>query len=112
MKKSFIALLGLVLCTAALAQNKVDDLFFDMRATFHQETENGVYNSQIIGEYLNFQMLGHISPDINYRIRQKLNKKVFDEKNMFNATDMMYINWQATDRWSFLFGKHAVLIGG
>lgn len=112
MNKSIIALLALVFGMSALAQNKVDDLFFDMRATFHQETENGVYNSQIVGEYLNFQMLGHISPEINYRIRQKLNKKVFDEKNMFNATDMMYINWKANDHWSFLFGKSAVMIGG
>ena len=94
------------------AQEKVDKLFFDMRTSFHQELTDGVYDSQLVGEYLNFHILGHLSPTVDYRVRQRLNKKVFDERNMFNATDMMYINWQATDRWSFLFGKHAVLIGG
>lgn len=97
---------------ALSAQNYVDRLYFDMRASFHQETQNGQYSSQVVGEYLNFQMMGHLTPKIDYRIRQRLNKKVFDERNMFNATDFMYVNWQATDRWSFLAGKYAVLIGG
>jgi hypothetical protein len=83
-----------------------------MRASFHQDITDGRYNSQAVGEYLNFHLLGHITPNIEYRIRQRLNKKVFDERNMFNATDILYINWQATPRWSFTFGKHAVLIGG
>jgi hypothetical protein len=111
---------NLICCLAALlaavlpgaAQEKVDKLFFDMRTSFHQEVTEGVYTGQLVGEYLNFHILGHLSPTVNYRVRQRLNKKVFDERNMFNATDMMYINWQATERWSFLFGKHAVLIGG
>ena len=112
MRKALIAAGALILSFMANAQNKVDNLFFDMRASFHQETVNGVYNSQIQGEHLNFHILGHITPDIDYRVRQRLNKKVFDEKNMFNATDIMYVNWKANKRWSFLFGKYAVLIGG
>lgn len=112
MRKVFIAAGAFLLSMIASAQNKVDNLFFDMRTSFHQETVNGVYNSQIQGEHLNFHLLGHITPDIDYRIRQRLNKKVFDEKNMFNATDIMYVNWKANNRWSFLFGKYAVLIGG
>lgn len=93
-------------------QAQVDRLYFDMRASFHQDITDGHYNSQAIGEYLNFQMMGHITPNIDYRIRQRLNKKVFDERNMFNATDFMYVNWQATERWNFLAGKYVVLIGG
>ena len=97
---------------AASAQQYVDRLYFDMRASFHQEVCDGQYSSQVVGEHLNFQMSGHLTPKIDYRIRQRLNKKVFDERNMFNATDFMYINWQANDRWSFLAGKYEVLIGG
>ena len=112
MKKRIIIILFSLLPLSVTAQNHVENLFFDMRTTFHQETEEGVYNSQIRGEYLNFHVLGHITPDVDYRIRHSLCKKVFDEKNMFNATDMMYINWKANERWSFLAGKYAVLIGG
>lgn len=113
MKSFRLTLLLFCLVPVALpAQNHVDRLYFDMRASFHQETQNGKYSSQVVGEYLNFQMMGHLTPKIDYRIRQRLNKKVFDERNMFNATDFMYVNWQATDRWSFLAGKYAVLIGG
>jgi hypothetical protein len=113
MKSLRIALLLLVLAPAGLsAQNYVERLYFDMRAAFHQDVSKGQYNSQMLGEYLNFNMSGHLSPKVDYRIRQRLNKKVFDERNMFNATDFMYVNWQATDRWSFLAGKYAVMIGG
>ena len=113
MKKNLflIALLGLMPACLS-AQVWVDRLYFDMRASFHQEITDGKYNSQMIGEHLNFQMSGHLTPKIDYRIRQRLNKKVFDERNMFNATDFMYVNWQATPRWSFMAGKQVVLIGG
>lgn len=112
MKHFIFALCSLFVCLGAFAQNSVDRLFFDTRTTFHQETEDGVYNSQIRGEYLNLHVLGHIGDKIDYRLRQHLIKKVFDEKNMFNATDMLYINWAPNEHWSFLFGKYAVLIGG
>ena len=113
--KNLICCLAAFLAAAVLpgtAQEKVDKLFFDMRTSFHQELTEGDYTSQLVGEYLNFHILGHLSPTVDYRVRQRLNKKVFDERNMFNATDILYINWQATPRWSFTFGKHAVLIGG
>ena len=114
MKKAIVSIFCacLPMMMSAQAHVEVDRLFFDMRASFHQELTEGEYKSQLVGEYLNFHLMGHITPKINYRIRQKLNKKVFDERNMFNATDFMYVNWQATNRWSFLFGKQSVLIGG
>lgn len=112
MKRVVFSFLAALAVFTLSAQNKVDNLFMDMRTTFHQETEEGVYNSQIRGEHFNLHVLGHISPDIDYRIRHSFSKKGFDEKNMFNGTDIMYINWRASEKWSFLFGKYAVLIGG
>ncbi len=108
----FVSLLSFLSVLPLSAQFQVDRLYFDMRASFHQEVTDGQYNSQMVGEHLNFQMMGHITPTIDYRIRQRLNKKVFDERNMFNATDFMYVNWHATPRWSLMVGKQVVLIGG
>ena len=101
-----------LLCLPVCAQNAVDRFYLDMRTSFHQETEPGTYRSQLVGEYLNLHLLGHVSENVTYRIRQRLNKKVFDERNMFNATDFMCVTWQATPRWSLTAGKQAVLIGG
>ena len=112
MRRLFAGILLLWIPVVMSAQEGVDRFFLDMRASFHQESEEGEDKSQMMGEYLNLHLLGHISPKIDYRIRQRLNKKVFDERNMFNATDFMYVNWQATDRWSFMAGKQTVLIGG
>ena len=112
MKRALFTFLAVAAFIQASAQNKVENLFMDMRTTFHQETEEGEYNSQIRGEYFNLHVLGHITQDIDYRIRHSFSKKGYDEKNMFNGTDIMYINWRANEKWSFLFGKYAVLIGG
>ena len=112
MRKAFLTICAVACHVCVSAQNPAHNMFMDMRATFHQETEEGVYNSQIRGEHFNLHLLGQISGNIDYRIRHSFSKKGFDEKNMFNATDIMYINWHQSSRWSFLFGKYAVLIGG
>ena len=112
MKKYILSIFLAAVFVPLSAQHKVDRFFLDMRTSFHQETIDGEYSSQMVGEYLNLHLLGHIAPNVDYRIRQRLNKKVFDERNMFNATDFMYINWQASPHWYFTAGKQAVLIGG
>lgn len=97
---------------AAPAQPTVSQLYFDTRASFHQEVADGRYNSQFTGDHFNLNVRGTLTDKLDFRIRQRLNKKVFDERNMFNATDFLYLRWQATPRWAFTVGKNAVLIGG
>ena len=101
----------LALCTPAKAAGGVDSLFFDARGTFHQEINNGTYGSRLQADYLNFHVFGHITDNVSFRIRQRLNTWI-DEQNPFRATDWMCINWQATDRWAFSAGKTAIMIGG
>ena len=101
----------LALCTPAKAAGGVDSLFFDARGTFHQEINNGTYGSRLPADYLNFHVFGHITDNVSFRIRQRLNTWI-DEQNPFRATDWMCINWQATDRWAFSAGKTAIMIGG
>lgn len=90
----------------------IDMLYIDTRGIFHLQAENGQVGTQFLADHLNLNIRGHINDRIDFRLRQRLNKKVFDENYVFNATDFLYINWQATDRWSFRMGKDAVLIGG
>ena len=117
--KSHIRILRLALLLGALlpgfaahAQPTVSQLYFDTRASFHQEVADGRYNSQFTGDHFNLNVRGSLTDKLDFRIRQRLNKKVFDERNMFNATDFLYLRWQATPRWAFTVGKNAVLIGG
>lgn len=112
MRKAFLLSVMLLLAAPMYSQNAVDSMFVDLRSSFHQETTNGVYDSQIRGEHLNFHMHGHITRDINYRIRHSLCKLPIVPNNAFNATDIMYVNWNMNEHWSFLAGKYAVLIGG
>ncbi len=89
----------------------VDEVSVDARGTFHQETREGVYDSHFQGDYFNLHIIGQLTDNISFRVRQRLNKKI-DDQNPFNATDFLWLKWQATPRWSFTFGKHPILIGG
>ena len=112
MKTRFLAL-GLLLAASwsLQAQNShVDEVNIEARASFHQETREGVYDTNFQGEYLNLNIKGHITPSVSVRLRQRLNKKI-DDQNPFNATDFLWIKWQATPHWSATFGKQPILIG-
>ncbi|MBQ9661165.1 MAG: hypothetical protein IJV37_07930 [Bacteroidales bacterium] len=105
-------LTALLLAATAAGQPAVTQLYLDMRASFHQELDAGKYNSQFTGDHFNLNVRGYLTDKLDFRIRQRLNKKVFDERNMFNATDFLYLRWHAAPRWHFSVGKNAVLIGG
>lgn len=105
-------LLSLVLLAVSLGMNaQVEDITFEARGTFHQEDTDGNYTSCFQGNFLNLHVKGHISPNLSYRIRQRFNKRV-DDQNPFNATDFLWLRWQASQHWSFTFGKHPILLGG
>lgn len=90
---------------------QVDSVWMDTRNTFHQQTLDGVYDSRFQGDYHNLHLSGHLSENISFRVRQRLNKEI-DVKNPFNATDFLWLKWQATPKLSFTTGKHAILVGG
>ena len=103
---------ALLLPLAARAQVQISQLYFDTRASFHQEVADGQYHSQFTGDHFNLNIRGQLGEKLNFRIRQRLNKKVFDERNMFKATDFLYLRWQATPKLAFTVGKNALFIGG
>ena len=112
MKKT-ILILGLLLSAAGAGAQPafIEKVWFDTRATFHQQTTDGVYDSHFQGDHFNFHMAGQIAEGFSYRVRQRLNKKI-DEKNPFNATDFLWLKWQATPNWSFTAGKQPIMVGG
>lgn len=94
-------------------QNAVSEMYIDTRAYFEQEVDAGSrYSSRFTGDHLNLNIFGNLSDNLRYRVRQRLNKKVFDEQNVFNATDFLCLYWDATSKWTFSVGKEAVQIGG
>lgn len=112
MKRLAILTAGLLLSVAAPAQQMhVDEVSVDTRASFHQETREGVYSSHFQGEYLNLHIMGQLTDNLSFRIRQRLNKKI-EDTNPFNATDFLWLKWQAAPKWSFTFGKQPILLGG
>ena len=116
-KQLFSVLFALTLFLPARAEEDslhlVDKLFFEARGNFHNEFGGGMPHKGIFsGDYFNFNVSGHISPSVSYRIRQRLVKAAYNEHNIFNATDFLWINWQADKHFSFTFGKQPIYIGG
>lgn len=113
MKPKLLTILAFLLACPFLRaqQTHVDEVSIDTRATFHQQTTDGVYDSHFQGDHLNLHVKGQLADNLTFRVRQRLNKKI-DEKNPFNATDFLWLRWQATPRWSFTAGKQAIFIGG
>ena len=112
MKRLSIILLGILAAASAFAQQThIDSIWVDTRATFHQQTTDGVYSSNFQGDYFNIHMSGQLSDNLTFRIRQRMNKGIIQD-NPFNATDFLWLKWQATNKWSFTFGKHPIMVGG
>lgn len=101
----------LFLIQAAASAQSVDSLFFAARGSFNQAIEDGNYTPTFQGDHLNFNIYGHLSESITYRVRQRLHNWG-DANNPFRATDWLCVNWQATDRLRLTAGKTAALIGG
>ena len=97
--------------TLMSAQMRLDEISYDARFTFHQENRDGSYDSHFQGDYFNLHIKGQLNDKLTYRIRQRLNKGI-DEDNPFNATDFLWLRWQASPKWSFTGGKQPILIGG
>ena len=112
MKRLFILFAALAVTFAARAQQThVDEVSIDTRATFHQQTTDGVYYSHFQGDFLNLHIKGQLTDRLSFRIRQRLNKKV-EDTNPFNATDFLWLTWQPLEKWSFTAGKHPIMVGG
>ena len=87
MRPKLLTFLTFLLAASLLRaqETHVDEVSVDTRATFHQQTTDGVYDSHFQGDHLNLHIKGQLTDNLTFRVRQRLNKKV-DEKNPFNAT--------------------------
>lgn len=86
------------------------------------ETKVGFYNDRVGGELrhdhsgfkgdqLNVFVDGQINEKVSFAFRQRLNKKI-ERNDIFQATDWMYVTYQANKNWGVSAGKEIVWIGG
>ena len=111
MNKSLSLLAGLLLSTLALHAQQLDEISIDARASFHQDWTAEGHNTHFQGDYFNLHIKGHLSDNITFRVRQRMNKKI-DDQNPFNATDFLWIRWQPFTHWAVTAGKQPIHVGG
>jgi len=109
MKKLLSLLLAFV--SIGLYAQQLDEISIDARGSFHQDWTDEGHNTHFQGDYFNLHIKGHLSDNISFRVRQRMNKKI-DDQNPFNATDFLWIRWQPFQHWAFTAGKQPIHVGG
>lgn len=117
MRRLTLVLLLIILSfpTSIFSQNKDLEFKFDTRFDFDYIRDNidsTKDNSGINGKYLKLILNGKINDKFSYKFRHRLYLNATDTyRGYFNQTDWAYINYNATERWSFSAGKQVVAIG-
>ncbi len=116
MKNTLCALFAFLCCQFIFAQQDeaLLNLGVEARADYQREYIDGDAvkdNSGFKGKYLNIRIDGRLNDKFSYSYRQRLNKAHADQ-TFFDATDWLYLKYQATENWAFSAGKQVVAIGG
>ena len=115
MKKAILCALG-VFASCCLASAQVEYVFVDMRGSFSETMEKAdgktAFQGNLLGEHLNLNVKGKLTPSLTYFLRQRFTKPFYSPDNPLNATDILSLTWDVTPKWSIQGGKLPVTVGG
>lgn len=67
-------------------------------------------NTGFRGEFINFRIDARLYKGLSFSWRQRLN--ITNERNFWNSTDWMVLNYAPNEKWVISAGKQVVAIGG
>ncbi|MDD7317256.1 MAG: porin [Prevotella sp.] len=112
--KSILALLC-ILASTAYAQNKRPvSLDFEARGDYDYRSIDGTKVKEdcgFKGNVVNIIIMGNLSPEFSFGFRNRLNG-INRNYSFFDATDWLYLTYQATKNVSFTAGKMVVKVAG
>ena len=115
MKKTICAWIALLCCQFVTAQQEnLLNLQVEARVDYQRDYVAGNTVKEdcgFKGKYLNIRVDGNLTSALSYSYRQRLNKSDAGQ-SFFDATDWLYIDYRASEHWSFSAGKQVVAIGG
>lgn len=115
MKNILCALCALWGFASLSAQEKPSlNIGVETRIGYHYEAQDGDAQHPATGfkgDYLNLKVSGEIARGFSYAWRQRINKTQVNN-SFFDATDWLYLSWQADRHWTLSAGKQVVAIGG
>ena len=110
-------LAALLWCTCVYAdaqEQKVVNIQLDARGSYKREYVDGHavnQNSGFKGDLIDVVINGNLSSRFGYMYRQRLNG-INKDRTFFEATDFLYLRYQATRHMAILGGKWALMLGG
>ena len=109
--KKFLFAAMLFLWFLAPARAQVTHFFLETRAGYEGAAGQDYRKGQFNADYMNLVLEGNIGPSISYYWRQRFTKPLFNNNVPINATDLLYINWDISDRWALQGGKLPIIVG-
>lgn len=110
MKKQIIAVLFL-LGALLPARAQVEQFYLEGRGSYISTFTDNHYQGRFEAEYVNMVLKGKIVPSVSYFWRQRFTLPLYNASVPLNATDQIWIQWQATPRWAFQAGKIPIFVG-
>lgn len=115
MKIKTCLLLSAWCCTTVMAQeNYRPKLDFEIRQDYKRTYVDGETRKEdcgFKGNVMNVILKGKMTPELSYGYRQRLSG-INKDRSFFDATDWVYLDYQATPHWSLMAGKQIVYVGG
>ncbi len=129
MKRIYIFIVMLLMCTALTAQHKESEnildkliwddkmlnIMLDTRVDFQMSYDNnGLEDMSFYGQTVKIWLVGEIVPGIRYRVRQRLNKPQAPLREGYSgATDQAWIAFDLgkAKSWTITAGKQSVQFG-
>lgn len=110
-KKALFSLFVAAVSTlTALCQQEEMSLRFDARADFNYYADKNNSQSGFSGKNLNLMLDGKINSKLEYHLRQRLNVPI-STRDMFDATDWIYLKYDIDENFFVSAGKQVVAIG-
>lgn len=110
-----LALTPLLAMLPTTGQAQKHNLYINYAGSFqiNNDSRDGNWNSRFYNRHLRVEMKGHLTDNLYYRFRHRLNKNAtaMGEDGFAKATDYMMVGWKINEQWAVQGGKKNQALG-
>ena len=90
------------------------NFYFNYAGSYQLTERSGALSSAFRAKQLRLEVKGNFGEHLSYRLRHRMNKGqgAMSEENFGKATDIMYLGWKFSDKFTLIAGKMCQWWGG
>lgn len=110
-----LALTPLLAMLPTMGQAQKHNLYINYAGSFqiNNDSRDGNWSSRFYNRHLRIEMKGHLTDNLYYRFRHRLNKNAtaMGGDGFAKATDYMMVGWKINEQWAIQGGKKNQALG-